>query len=136
MELAVKEGFSSASVAYNNALDEAQAEILIFVHQDIYLPARWFERVDYAIRTLEDAGVRWGILGAFGSRKGAFGIVGRVFTNGLGLHGNRIISPEPVETLDEIVLSFASPVGSDSTLTFRTFICMVSISVSQRAMRA
>ena len=104
LELLAKEGFTSASLAYNSAINEAGADILVFVHQDIYLPARWFEQVNHAIQTLEAAGIQWGVLGSFGSRKGAFGGVGRVFTNGLGLHGNPIRSPEPVETLDEIVL--------------------------------
>jgi hypothetical protein len=104
LEFLPKEGFTSASLAYNSAIEEARADILVFVHQDLYLPARWFEWVNHAIRTLDAAGIRWGVLGAFGSRKGAFGGVGRVFTNGLGLHGNPITSPQPIETLDEIVL--------------------------------
>lgn len=104
VELLIQEGFTSASLAYNSALHKARADILVFVHQDIYLPARWFERVDRAIRTLNEAGIPWGVLGAFGSRRGASGGLGRVFTNGMGLHGNVIKSPEPVETLDEIVL--------------------------------
>ncbi len=104
VELLIKEGFASASAAYNSAIDDAVADILIFVHQDIYLPAGWLERVDQSIRTLDAAGVRWGVLGCFGSRKDAFGGLGRVYTNGLGLHGNPIAAPEPVETLDEIVL--------------------------------
>lgn len=104
LEFLAKEGFTSASLAYNSAIEEARADILVFVHQDIYLPVRWFERVNHAIQALEAASVPWGVLGVFGSRKGAFGGMGRVFTNGLGLHGNPITSPEPIETLDEIVL--------------------------------
>lgn len=104
IQVVSKEGFTSASLAYNSAIDDASADILVFVHQDIYLPAGWFARVDRAIQTLEAAGGRWGVLGVFGSRKGASGGLGRVFTNGMGLHGNAINSPEPVETLDEIVL--------------------------------
>ena len=104
LEFLSREGFTSASLAYNSAIDDASADILVFVHQDIYLPAGWFPRIHHAIQTLEAAGVRWGVLGAFGSRKGASGGLGRVFTNGMGLHGNAINSPEPVETLDEIVL--------------------------------
>lgn len=104
IDVMIKEGFASAANAYNNAIDEARTDILVFIHQDIYLPGGWLERVDDAIRTLEERGTQWGVIGSFGSRKGAHGGVGRVFTNGMGLHGNAITSPEPVETLDEIVL--------------------------------
>lgn len=110
-ELVVKEGFESASAAYNSAFDDARSDILVFVHQDVYLPARWLERVDDAIRALDETGVQWGVLGSFGSKRDAAGGVGRVFTNGLGLHGNPIGSPEPVETLDEIVLIFRKSSG-------------------------
>lgn len=120
LEFLAKEGFTSASLAYNNAIDEARADILVFAHQDIYLPARWFERVHLMIQTLEAAGVQWGVLGVFGSRKGAPGGLGRVFTNGLGLHGNSIGAPEPVETLDEIVLILRKSSGLrfDSNLPY------------------
>ncbi len=99
-----KEGFVSASLAYNSAIDEAPTDTLIFVHQDVYLPSHWFAKVAAAIRKLDDANVRWGVLGSFGSRRGAAGGLGRVYTTGLGLHGTPISEPVPVETLDEIVL--------------------------------
>ena len=102
--IVIKEGFASASLAYNSAIDEAQSDVLVFVHQDVYLPEHWFDEVANAIRALEDDGVRWGVLGCFGSRRDANGGLGRVFTTGRGLHGNVIHCPEPVETLDEIVL--------------------------------
>jgi len=104
VQLLIKEGFRSASLAYNDALDEARSDVVVFVHQDIYLPAGWFDQVAQAIESLESAGRPWGVLGSFGSRGDAFGGLGRVFTNGLGLHGNPIDRPEPAETLDEIVL--------------------------------
>jgi hypothetical protein len=50
-------------------------------------------------------------LGSFGSSRSAHGGLGRVFTNGLGLHGNPIEKPEPVETLDEIVLILRKSTG-------------------------
>lgn len=103
-QLIVKEGFSSASLAYNSAIEEAQSDIIVFAHQDVYLPNHWFKRVSEAIRELDNAGVRWGVLGCIGSSKEVHGGLGRVFTNGLGLHGNAITKPEPVETLDEILL--------------------------------
>lgn len=103
-QLLIKEGFPSASLAYNSAIADADSDLLVFVHQDIYLPEGWLARVVASVRWLERAGVNWGVLGCFGSRRKADGGLGQVYTTGLGVHGNAILNPEPVETLDEIVL--------------------------------
>ena len=103
-DLLLKEGFRSAAAAYNSAIDEARNDILVFVHQDVYLPENWFDAVSRAIRCLDDAGIAWGVLGSFGVRGGMPGGWGRVYTTGRGLHGRVIHGPEPVDTLDEIVL--------------------------------
>jgi len=100
----IKENFPSASLAYNDAIEEASNDILIFVHQDVYLPEHWFDDVSDSIRALENKGVHWGVLGCFGTRRGARERFGTVFTTGRGIHGNPIDTPEPVDTLDEIVL--------------------------------
>ena len=103
-QLLIKEGFASASLAYNDAIADAENDLLIFLHQDIYLPERWFAKVQDSVQWLQRAGVKWGVLGCFGSRRNVDGGLGRVYTTGLGVHGNVILNPEPVETLDEIVL--------------------------------
>lgn len=104
VEVLGMEGHPSAASAYNRALDESPSDTVVFVHQDVFLPGRWFEGVASAIDALDAAGARWGVLGAYGCRRGVAGGLGRIFTNGLGYHGVPIASPEPVETLDEIVL--------------------------------
>ena len=104
VQLLFKEGFASAATAYNSGLNDAENDIVVFLHQDIYLPKHWFEHVALAIQALDASGAKWGVLGCFGSRRGAAGGLGRVFTTGLGFHGVPVAAPEPVETLDEIVL--------------------------------
>lgn len=103
-QILVKEGYSSASEAYNSAIDEAKNEIIIFIHQDIYLPESWFADLAKALSYLDDKKINWGVMGCFGSRRDAHGGLGRVYTNGLGFHGAVLNNPEPIETLDEIVL--------------------------------
>ena len=103
-QVILKRGFSSAALAYNSAIDEAGHDIVIFIHQDMYLPAGWFDDLGRALAFLEETDVRWGVLGCFGSRKGVEGGLGRLYTQGRGWHGRRLGCPEPVETLDEIVL--------------------------------
>ena len=65
-QLLTKEGFSSASLAYNSAIDEAQNDLIVFVHQDIYFPEGWFENLAAlhrgarsSTRSLGGAGLFW-----------------------------------------------------------------------------
>lgn len=103
-QLLIRTGFQSASLAYNSALDEATHDVVVFVHQDVFLPAGWVEHLEQSIAQVEAACASWGVLGSFGSRRGAAGGLGQVYTVGLGRHGRRLSRPEPVESLDEIVL--------------------------------
>jgi hypothetical protein len=103
-QLILKRNFKSASLAYNSAIEEAQNDLVLFVHQDIYLPDKWFADLTRCLTFLERTEANWGVLGCYGSRKGADDRVGRIYTTGLGRHGRWIVEPEPIETLDEIVL--------------------------------
>lgn len=104
-QIIVKQNYSSASLAYNSAIEEAAHDLIIFVHQDVYLPENWFSDLERCLDRLAQERTDWGVLGCFGARKGAPpGGVGRIYTTGLGVHGESFDGPEPVETLDEIVL--------------------------------
>ena len=103
-QLLLRRGFGSASQAYNHALGEAEHDLVIFAHQDVYLPDTWFGDLERCLNWLSATGVKWGVLGCYGARKGTSQGVGRVYTRGLGRHGRRLAAPEPIETLDEIVL--------------------------------
>jgi hypothetical protein len=102
-QVLLKEGFASASLAYNSAIEEARHDLMLFVHQDVYLPEGWFCDVRRSIHALERNGASWGVLGAYGARDGLRG-VGRIYTTGIGFHGCVIDAPEPIQTLDEITL--------------------------------
>ena len=103
-QLLIREGFPSAALAYNDALIEASNDIVVFVHQDVYLPTDWFGDLDRTISTLDAAGLPWGVIGCFGARAHSEGGLGSVYSTGWGLQGKTINAPERVETLDEIVL--------------------------------
>ena len=110
-QLLIKENYPSASLAYNDAIDKAANEIIIFIHQDIYLPETWFSDLSRCLSYLKEKKINWGVLGCFGSRKEAHGGLGRVYTTGLGFHGRELTEPEPAETLDEIILVFRKSSG-------------------------
>lgn len=103
-QLLTQEGYDSASLAYNAGIPEADNDLLIFIHQDVYLPAGWCSNVSKWIQELDNADTPWGVLGCFGSKRGVPSGLGRVYSNGWGLQGSDIFRPEPAETLDEIVL--------------------------------
>lgn len=102
-QVLIKENYPSASLAYNSAIDEAENEIIIFIHQDIYLPETWFSDISRCLFYLEEKQINWGVLGCYGSRKAEVG-VGKVCDTHFGIHGRQIDKPESIETLDEIVL--------------------------------
>jgi hypothetical protein len=103
-QVVIKRGFSSASLAYNSAIDEAENDIVIFVHQDVYLPHGWFRDLRRCLGFLARTDASWGVLGCYGARAGIPGRLGRIYTNGLGHHGRELREPERIQTLDEIVL--------------------------------
>jgi hypothetical protein len=132
-QLIIRQDYPSASIAYNSALDEAQHDILIFVHQDVYLPDTWFADLKRCLAYLDARGARWGVLGCFGTRKGTQGGLGRVYSRGVGRDGRLLDRPEPVETLDEIVLIIRKSSGLrfDANLPhfhlYGTDICMTAL---------
>jgi Glycosyltransferase like family len=129
-QIIIKRNYRAASLAYNDAIEDATNEIILFVHQDVYLPENWFSNFKKSLSYLEKEKINWGVLGCFGSKPKGPGGVGRVYTNGMGLHGREIDKPEPVQTLDEIVLVIKKSSGLrfDPTLPhfhmYGTDICM------------
>ncbi len=102
----VKRNYGAASLAYNEALDESKNDIVIFVHQDVYLPESWLTSLRMSLSYLEENKIKWGVLGCYGvgSNAGKWVGLGRVYTNGWGYVGRTIDRPVPVQTLDEILL--------------------------------
>jgi len=103
-QIIVKENFTTAGAAYNSGLDDARNDLVVFIHQDMYLPAGWMQQLSGAIRTLDAAGENWGVLGCSGVTPEHRNGLGQVYSTGLGVIGTRLDAPVPVDTLDEIVL--------------------------------
>ena len=102
--LVVKKEYPSASIAYNEGLDEAESDIVVCVHQDVYLPRDWEQKLFFTIRLLESRGQTWGALGVIGADKDGK-CVGGAWSNGLQRKiVTKFASPAPVRSFDEIVL--------------------------------
>ena len=139
VQLITKHNFPSASLAYNEAIDEADNEVIVFVHQDVYLPETWLPGLKKSLSSLEKEQTSWGVLGCFGSKPGGPGGIGRVYTNGMGFHGNEIDKPEPVQTLDEIVLVIRKSSGLrfDPTLPhFHMYGADICMSALEKGMKS
>jgi Glycosyltransferase like family len=97
------EGFSTAGIAYNQALDESTAEYLLFAHQDVYLPGGFARRMVAALDQLSTIAPDWAIAGVVGARHGE--VIGKVWCSG----NNRVIGegqslPARANTLDELII--------------------------------
>jgi hypothetical protein len=102
-QIIVQEGFSSASTAYNDAIDRSANDLIVFAHQDIIFPEFWLLDLQRALDSLERTDPRWGVLGCYGETLDDHGR-GYIYSGGLGVMGQPMDRPAPVQTLDEIVL--------------------------------
>ena len=109
-EILVQEDFASAGRAYNYGLDRASNDLLIFIHSDMFLPEAWIQQLEAALQYLERADPNWGVLGCWGARRSGE-YLGHIYSTGWGILGNAFEKPEPVQTLDEIILIFRKSSG-------------------------
>jgi hypothetical protein len=102
-QIIVQEGFSSASTAYNDAIDRSTNDLIVFSHQDIIFPDFWLLDLQRAMDSLQQTDPQWGVLGCYGETLDDGGR-GYIYSGGLGIMGKPMERPAPVQTLDEIVL--------------------------------
>jgi hypothetical protein len=104
MKVQLLRGYQSASEAYENGRREAENDILLFAHQDVYLPHGWLSRVKRNIELLESENIPWGVLGVIGKTSEDI-TVGTCWSNGKGKAlGTRIHEPVEVVSVDELVI--------------------------------
>jgi hypothetical protein len=136
-QIILQEGWESASLAYNDAMEKSQNDVVVFVHQDIILPEQWTSDLDRALLHLEDTDSNWGVVGCYGETLSDNGL-GYIYSSGLGLLGRPFEQPAPVQTLDEIVLIVrrGSGIRFDPSLPhfhlYGTDICMRAESMGKR----
>jgi Glycosyltransferase like family len=137
-EVLVQRGFPSASAAYNDAMDRSGNDLLVFCHQDIFLPSFWIGNLTRSLEFLEKTDPQWGVLGSYGTTVEG-DAWGQVYSRGLGLIGRRPEEPRPVQTLDEIVLILRKSSGLrfDDSLPHYHFygvdICMRAAKAGRRS---
>ncbi|MBL4928209.1 glycosyltransferase family protein [Fuscibacter oryzae] len=108
LPLHVEWGAPSASVAYNRALDATDAEIVVFVHHDVYLPKGWDAVLRARLAELPDD---WALFGSFGVALDA-GHIGPVWSSSIGLiAGSVALKPVEVQSFDELLIIMKRSAG-------------------------
>ncbi len=105
-QVVVERDFPCAGSAYNRGLEEANCDLVVFAHQDVYLPSEWMNAVRVAVDAIDATGTNWGTLGVFGAtRQSPAQLRGYCYSTGLDvILGAPFDSPIPARTLDELVL--------------------------------
>ncbi len=104
VDVILQTGFASAASAYNCGMESAKNDIVVFVHQDVYLPEGWVNRMRRAIEIISAQDPNWGVLGIWGATNNG-GRVGYLYWTGVeGTAGRRFDGGIEVETLDELLL--------------------------------
>ena len=103
-ETILQRGYTSASSAYNAAIASARNEVIIVVHQDVYLPSGWFLWLQAALDKLTQSDPTWGVLGVYSiTPDGRYH--GHVYCNACqSILGRPFSNPTEVASLDEVVL--------------------------------
>ena len=104
LDLIVQRGSATAASAYNDALDRAACDVVVFAHQDLFLPPGWRLCFEKALDRLAQRDPNWGVLGLFGVTRSSEWL-GWVYSAGLRhVLGGSFEAPEEVRTLDEVLL--------------------------------
>ncbi len=101
-----RHGFSSAAQALNFGGNQARGKYIMFIHQDVDLvSASWLENAETLLDSIPDLGIA-GVVGSVEKGSSVAERTRNVIAHGSDREqiGNPITSPEPVQTLDELLL--------------------------------
>lgn len=104
LPLHVEANAPSAAVAYNRALDATTAEVVVFLHHDVFLPQGWDRLFRARLAQLAAADPDWALFGPFGVALDA-AHVGPVWSSSLGQIVGRVpLAPVEVQSFDELMI--------------------------------
>ncbi|MFP4216366.1 MAG: glycosyltransferase family 2 protein [Phycisphaerae bacterium] len=95
---------ANASEAYNRGAAEAETDLLVFAHQDVYLPPHWQQRLCAAVDWLATHDPDWAVLGIIGLGDDG-DVTGHTWSAGLAAEvGRKAHQPTLIKTIDELVI--------------------------------
>lgn len=111
IEIVIERDAVSAAAGYNAGMKKSSGDILIFAHQDVYLPEGWFDQLLQAVDYLNEEEPLWAVLGVYGNGPNGIGH-GHLYSTGLGcIVGAPLMHPIKIQTLDEVVLVLRRSAG-------------------------
>lgn len=138
-EILLKRGYKSAGKAYNAGISDASNEILVFAHQDVYLPADWPDKLSRALTRLGSLDFRWSVLGVYGLTR-AGRAKGHVYSTGLAKElGEPFDEIVPAQSLDEMLLVLRRSSGlifDDRLPGFHLYGTDICMEARRRSMKA
>jgi hypothetical protein len=100
----LQRGYASASLAYCAALAQCQHDVVVFAHQDVYLPKQWDAQLMRSIHALSATDPDWAVLGVYGVQANG-SHVGCVWSSGLdAVFGAPFDMPTAVQSIDEVLI--------------------------------
>lgn len=125
-QVIIQRGYTNVCKAYNDTDDRIKNDIVIYIHQDVYLPETFFSQLENSIEKLKDED--WGVLGVAGRKNLEY--IGNILDRGTEW-GSSIGLPKEVDILDELMLimkkdSFIFDESIPGHHLFGTDICMIS----------
>ena len=103
-EIIVERHASAAATAYNAGLDKCAGDVVVFAHQDVFLPSGWSKKLLQVVSRLTERDSKWGVAGVYGVTHCGNGI-GYVYSTGLRRFvGRPFAEPSLARSLDEVVL--------------------------------
>lgn len=110
-EIIIRRNAPNSATAYNAGMAGCTGDVVVFAHQDVFLPAGWSERMRRSIEELTCHDPQWGALGLYGiTRSGKR--AGHVYSTGLrSFVGRPLSEPIQIGTLDEMLLIIRRTAG-------------------------
>ena len=127
--------YESISALYKEALERAKNDLVLFVHQDLYLFDGWEGRFFSGLRELEDRDPDWGVVGPVGAMGVSPGEKKRLRGHWSDPSGYHLEGPLPheVESLDEQLLGIRRRNGVDFDPALPGFHCYgIDLSLNAR----
>jgi hypothetical protein len=133
-EVLLVRGASSAAEGLNAGIARAKNDLVVLVHQDVYLPAGWPNRFVQQYRLAEQRFGRIGLAGVFGSlnHHGERKDFGRIVDRHMLLANMPL--PALVETLDEVLVAMpkSNPARLDPELGWHLYGADLAMQTMQR----
>ena len=110
-QVILQRGAPSAAAAYNDAVVKANQDVVVILHQDMYLPEGWADAFERTLNALAEVDPNWGVLGVWGVTRNG-GQAGHVYcTATIRMLGGAFEGVKRVRTLDEVILAVRKSSG-------------------------